>query len=433
MRELPRSTHRGAHRLDPDYAPTVEVFDNLTHQEIHAGVSLLDPVVLQTGRQAWQGAATGLSDAVASAHTEIRAAIADGWRGGAARQAAAAIRDFEQAGRDLADVLSAVGQRLGRAGDAAETLRAGIAEPTGAAPDLAAALLSPAAALDNIAVQRGAEDARQDAVRVMETVYAGAFIPTGSAVPAFPELPDIGTGAASAPVTAPERGVSPETPSGRVPARPDATPLPDPVAVVDEAESPSVAAAPGESPEILAAPVAGVAGITTPEQVPATTTAAATSETLRPPGTPTAQPVPSTSGSAAQQVSPALPVTAVPGRPATATASASQDQRKREEREEPRDTEESRDTSGSETVTGMGAGAIGGLMGGALAADTVRSGTGVSGTATGSTRTERAEDDELHFPDEELSFLEPGEEAGELIGAMDPTTPPVLGEWAEPE
>lgn len=426
MRELPRSTHRGAHRLDPEYAPTVEVFDNLTHQEIHAGVSLLNPVVLQTGRQAWQGAAIGLSDAVAAAHTEIRAAIADGWRGGAARQAAAAVRDFEQAGRDLADVLSAVGQRLGRAGDAAETLRAGIAEPSGAEPDLAAALLSPAAAIDNIAVQRGAEDARQDAVRVMETVYAGAFIPTGSAVPAFPGLPDIGTEAASAPVSAPaqaERGGSPETPTGQAPARSGETPPPSSVAGVGDVEAPAVTAAVGESPAVFAVPVAGVAGITVAEQVPTTATAAA--EPLPAPGTPSAQPAPSATGPTAHQVSAVAPATVTPGLPATVTASASQDQRKREE---------PRDGSGSETVTGMGAGAVGGLMGGALASDTVRSGTGVAGTATPPTRTQHVEDDEqLHFPDEELFFLEPGEEAGELIGAMDPTTPPVLGEWAEPE
>lgn len=423
MRELPRSTHRGAHRLDPEYAPRVEVFDNLTHQEIHAGVSLLNPVVLQTGRQAWQGAATGLSDAVAAAHTEIRAAIADGWRGGAARQAAAAVRDFEQAGRDLADVLSAVGQRLGRAGDAAETLRAGIAEPSGAQPDLAAALLSPAAAIDNIAVQRGAEDARQDAVRVMETVYAGAFIPTGSAVPAFPELPDIGAEAVVAPVSAPARpegsGAS-ETLAGQTPVRPGETSGTG--AGGGDVEASAVAAAAGESPTVVAVPVAGVGDSAVSEQV--STAAAAAAEPLPAPGTPSAQPAPTVAGPTAHQVSASTPATATPGPPATVIASASQDQRTREE---------PRDTSGSETVTGMSAGAVGGLMGGALASDTVRSGAGVAGTATPAPRTRRAEDDELHFPDEELSFLEPGEEAGELIGALDPTTPAVLGEWAEPE
>lgn len=422
MRELPRSTHRGAHRLDPDYAPTVEVFDNLTHRQIHAGVSLMNPVVLQNGHQAWQDAATGLSDAVATAHTEIRAAVADGWRGAAADQAAAAVRDFEQVGRDLADVLAAVGQRLGRAGEAAETLRAGIAEPATAEPDLAAALLSPAAALDNIAVQRGAEDARQDAVRVMETVYAGVFIPTGSEVPAFPELPEIGTQAAGAPVSAPvrpESSAAPETVTGQSPSRPVPASISSPASDVDDATAPATATAVHGGPSAVLAASAGAEVVGAAEQ--GTTTAAAAS--LPASGAPSVPPVPlapTTPGAAGT-----APATVSAGLPVTAPASASQEQRKREE---------SRNDTGSETVTGMGAGAIGGLMGGAIASDTVRANTGAPGTATSQARTRSDEDDELlHFPDEELSFLEPGEEAGELVGAMDPTTPPVLGEWAEPE
>lgn len=82
MRELPTNAERGEHtRHDPDYAPNVEIFDNLTHRRIHAGVQLLDPAALSAGQQAWQGSATGVADAVSQAHTEIRALIADGWRG----------------------------------------------------------------------------------------------------------------------------------------------------------------------------------------------------------------------------------------------------------------------------------------------------------------------------------------------------------------
>src|SRR5258708_40272161 len=80
MRKMPRTYERGAHRTDPDYAPSVEIFDNLSHQEIHEGVQQLNPAVLSEGQQAWQGSATGLADAVEQAHTEIRSAIADGWR-----------------------------------------------------------------------------------------------------------------------------------------------------------------------------------------------------------------------------------------------------------------------------------------------------------------------------------------------------------------
>ncbi|MGI5216484.1 WXG100 family type VII secretion target [Nocardia sp. CA-290969] len=422
MRELPRTGLRGAHnRVDPDYAPTVEVFDNLTHEQIHAGVALLDPSALQTGGQLWQSAATGLTDAVAQAHTEIRGAIADGWRGAAAGMAGAAVRDFEAAGRQLADVLATVGQRLGQAGDAAETLRAGIGAPAGSAPDLPAALLDPHAATGNITAQQVAEGERADAVRVMESVYTGAFIPTGAQVPAFPELPggapgDPGavvacpapaatTAATNKPVeqtlshSAPGSPVLPEDGPGAAGATEDPAPAAPATSVVTATPTPAAPDTPVPAVEPQATTTAGAQP---PAPLPAATA----------PATATGgQPV-------APAAAPGAPLFAVPVRPA---ASGGDDERNREEQQR---------NSGGEAITGMGAGAIGGMMGGAMAADTVRSGSSVAPV-----RAERTadEDDELHFSDEELTFLEPAEAGGQLIGALDPTTPPVLGEWTEAE
>ncbi|MFI2234110.1 WXG100 family type VII secretion target [Nocardia testacea] len=419
MRELPRAGSRGVHyRVDPEYAPTVEVFDNLTHRQIHAGVAAMNPSVLQTGGQAWQGAATGLTDAVAQAHTEIRGAIADGWRGPAAGLAAAAVRDFEAAGRHLADVLATVGQRLGRAGDAAETLRAAVPEPSGAEPDLAAALLDRHAATGNIAVQRSADDDRAEVVRVMDSVYTGAFIPTGAQVPAFPDLPDAVSGAEVPRGAAPAAPAVPG-PDTAVGQRPSSAPAAMPVAdrqpgsapaggaVPDEPISPAVAAAGGRSDALDLAPAGSgsehtSAAATRPSVAPATAPAAAA-----PVGAAPASPAAATG----------VPLFAAPVRPAGSTG------------DQERSREEQQRSTGGEAVTGMGAGAIGGLMGGAMAADTVRSGSPVAPRAE---RTGPAEED-FHFADEELTYLEPGEPAGQLIGALEPTTPPVLGEWTEEE
>ncbi|MFI5720006.1 hypothetical protein [Nocardia sp. NPDC051750] len=419
MRELPRTGLRGAHdRVDPDYAPTVEIFDNLTHDQIHAGVSLLNPSVLQTGRQLWQGAATGLNDAVAEAHTEIRGAIADGWRGAAAGMAGAAVRDFEAAGRQLADVLATVAGRLGQAGDAAETLRAGVAEPSGAEPDLAAALLDPHAATGNIAAQRAADDERADAVRVMESVYTGAFIPTGAQVPAFPGLSDQQSGPSGAPAAPAAPGATtpgPNMPVGQTVsfATPEAVTAPageqSPGPAKDDPDRPGVPVVAGTPSPAAAAPA--------PVDQPQATTTAGTELPASAPTAPAT--VPSAAG---PPVAPATasggPVFAAPVRPA---ASSADDDRKRQEQQH---------HSSGEAITGMGAGAIGGMMGGAMAADTVRSGAPVAPV-----RVERStdEDDELHFADEDLTFLEPSDAGGQLIGALDPTTPPVLGEWTEAE
>ncbi|MFD4402778.1 hypothetical protein ACFWPH_08440 [Nocardia sp. NPDC058499] len=422
MRELPRTGLRGAHnRVDPDYAPTVEVFDNLTHEQIHAGVSLLDPSALQTGGQLWHGAANGLNDAVTQAHTEIRGAISDGWRGAAAGLAGAAVRDFEAAGRQLADVLTTVGQRLGQAGDAAETLRTGIGEPSGVRPDLPAALLDPHAATGNIAGQQAAESERADAVRVMESVYLGAFIPAGSQVPAFPDLPGPGQGEPGAPTSATAPAVSAtgvSSPVGKVvTAASDASGAPS-------APVPPQAAADGTpaagSPALIGAPAAAAAATPAPaDQPPATTTAGTQQPTL---ATAATTPAAVSGGSApvAPASTPGAPVFAVPVRPAGSGADSERD----------RDREEQQRNSGGDAITGMGAGAIGGMMGGAMAADTVRSNSPVAPV-----RTERSadEDDDLHFGDEELTFLEEAEPGGQLIGTLEPTTPPVLGEWTEAE
>lgn len=427
MREMERGATRGHNeraeqRLDPDYAPNVEVFDNLGHQEIYDNVESMNPATLLDGQQAWQNTATAVGDAVNRAHSQIGAAIADGWRGDAAEAAAAAIRDFERAGSRLADVMAAVGQRLGGAADAAETLRQGVPEPYDAHPDLPGALLDPVTASDNVAMQRGAEDSRQDAVRVMNSVYRGAFVPSGSGVPAFPGIPsvpgapdatsttDLPPPTGSTPTPGSETGSAPgrhsqeQTPAaviGTVPIAPNQPTTPPPAPTVSETN--------GATP----APPAT-------ETTPATTTAATPANATPPTQThPLPPPQPGGGGQP--------PVTAPAATPPAMTVPSSDDKRKSE-----REQENQPGNAGSQAVTGMGAGAVGGMMGGAFgASDTPRSGPSIPTAATSSSDTEP--DDDLHFTDDDLTFLEPPEENGELIGTIDPTTPPVLGEWTEQE
>ncbi|WP_280232634.1 PPE domain-containing protein [Nocardia cyriacigeorgica] len=438
MRDMPRTAERGAHqRVDPDYASTVEVFDSLTHHQIHTAVQQLAPATLLAGQQAWQTTATGLTDALDQAHTEIRSAIADGWRGGAAQQAAAAVRDFEQLGRQLADVMTVVGQRLGQAGDAAEALRGAVPGPSDAEPDLAAALLDPARATDNVAAAKTVENSRQDVVRVMESIYTTAFIPTGAAVPAFPDAP--AGAAAPAPAAATPGPVSivvPDIDVGSPISQPPTVTVvaatvdqepgaPEPPAAPEPADSETQA--PATIPA-AAAPVVPAAAESTP-QTPATTPAAATTAPA------SAAPVPSTDRPAA------IPATA-PASTVAASASVagvgavpsntgtSDDQRKREEKRQ------DSTASGGDAIAGMSAGAMGGLMGGALAAaDTTRSGPAPVAPKPAPANTDEFddEDDDLHYVDDELTFLEPAGPGGELIGSLDPTTPPVLGEWTEHE
>ncbi|WP_338766770.1 hypothetical protein V7968_00270 [Nocardia vulneris] len=440
MRKLPRTPdHPAVRRTDPAYAPTVEMFDAMTHREIHDKVALLKPAVLTGGQQSWGQAAAGLADAVAQAHTEIRAAIADGWRGSGAQNAADAVYAFEQTGQDLADVLAVVSQRLGQAGDAAEALRKAVVAPTASAPDLGAALLDPTQATTNAADQKAAEHSRQDTVRAMNDIYAGVLIPTGNDVPAF--LDQQSNGAADAPGSWPSSkltgaGVSVDTPAvQQVPADPAEARLSTGVATVAPASAaPETVTEPVEERETTttagaaaapANPDAPAAAPTRAGTVPAgvdaplSTAPAAT----RVPVTPVVAP------SAATTVTASAQPVSVPSVPGSAAATPADDQRKREER---------RKDSSSDAVTGLGAGAMGGLMGGALAmGDTPRPGASVAANAASTARAARFDDedeyeDDFHF-DDMPTYLEPSDEGGELIGSIDPTTPPVLGEWTELE
>ncbi|MEV6278254.1 hypothetical protein [Nocardia sp. NPDC051832] len=430
MREIQVTTERWPHtRTDPDYVPSVEIFDNITHKEIHDKVQLMDPTVLSAGQQAWQQTATGLADAVTLAHTEIRATIADGWRGGAAQTAADAVRAFEQQGSQLADVMSTVAQRLGQAGDAAESLRSAVGIPSGEQPDLSAALLDPNQATGNAATQKAVENDRQDVVAAMESIYTNAFIQSGAGVPAFPD---------ATVVDAPAPAANPSSPvlTAQAPVLDPGSPATQPVSTVPgttqpPAQAPEPAAAepePGATTPASVLPVTSLLGTALPgDTTPAAaSTVPATAATA--PTTPVAAATPErvAPAPAGAPVAPAAAAPTVPSGFATTTAGAD-DERKREERK--------RDTS-TDAVTGAGVGAMGGLMGGALAAggDTPRSGGGPGPRpAAASSHDDEDEDDELHWTDDELTFLEPADEPRELIGSMDPTTPPVVGEWTELE
>ncbi|WP_278263288.1 WXG100 family type VII secretion target [Nocardia sp. AG03] len=433
---------------DPDYAPVIEVFDNLSHAEIHQAVQRLDPAALSAAGDAFLTTATGLGDEVDNAHGEIRAALADGWRGSAAQQAVDAVSEFEQAGRRIADVLTAVGVRLSRAGDAAESVRAAIAEPDAAQPDPSAALLDSQQAADNATVVREAENARLDAVRAMETIYGGALVPTGSGVPSFPVL-DTTSGTAPGTDTALTGGTPAVTLTGANPAA-----VAPPTTTTGETQ---VAGVVTVLPADTTAPTPGQPQ--TPSATPATTSAPGTVTAAAAPTVPatTAQPGRVGTTSTTTSASGGTPAAGTPGAVMGSVPGA--DPRNRRDRSgkpaatpgtgtttagstpgsdtgaAATDARPDRDVTaaGGEAAAGMSAGAIGGLMGGAMAAaDNHRSPGGPRHPAPPE-ELEDEDDEFLRFLDEEPTYLEPADEVNALIGRMEPTSPAVLGEWTERE
>ncbi|WP_028477266.1 hypothetical protein [Nocardia sp. CNY236] len=471
-----RQSHAGTpttdQRTDPPYAPTVEVFDSLTHAEIHARVQQLDPAVLAGGAQVWNETAAAVSEAVAQTHSEIRAAIADGWRGAAAASAEAAMSAFERDGHDLAEVFAVVAYRLGRACDAAETVRAAVSEPPEVAVDLGAALLNPDRASSNIDQQKASEHARQDVVRVMDDVYVGAFIGTGIGVPAFRA-----TGASAPETVSDMQPIPPDTTDTRpIRARdPNLEAEPNLEASADTAVSTASdeasAQATIDSGRTTAATASGQAMDTASGQAMDTasgqvmdTTSGRAMEATNPPAPGGSTPSTTTAGVAparaagdgaahgrtapsgahqamhdvgtpfptsatasgvrAVAANTSAPATTVdasePAAPGAGSRTAPERSHKHSDRND-----------GGDAVTSLGAGTVGGLMGGALAtADAPRPSAHRVSNSTAA-RAPAAQDDADDIDLDDLSdFLEPAEHDE---GSSAPTTPPVLGEWTEDE
>ncbi|MQY19947.1 WXG100 family type VII secretion target [Nocardia macrotermitis] len=427
---------------DPDYAPNVEVFDHLTYDEIYRGVMALKPEVLTSGHQTWQQSGSALSDAVQQAHAEIRGAIADGWRGSAAQLAANAVQAFESLGQNLADVMSDVGRRLGQANDAAETLRASVSHPVSITPDLDAALLDPKHAAVNAETQKTAENLRLDIVRVMNSVYVGAFIPTGQNVPGFPvggmyptqQQPTVQPGVA-APGTSVDTA-SPSTthaPSSKLADTPSDTSIHQPTQpqTAKPDQSRADAAAPVTPASVTSSTSAPPVAATTPASVTSTAPASVQSAAAAAPVNTVAPQV-----DRAVPVAPATPVVAAV-KPSSASAKPQDTSTKTQSTDGDGKHKDQADASsgngGADVSSGMGAGIVGGLAGGAFAVgDATRPANTVPlpPRRPAEDEYEEYEEDQDYDPDfDDPTFLEPAEPETQLVGKLDPTTPPVVGEW----
>ncbi|MGF6883373.1 uncharacterized protein YukE [Nocardia sp. GAS34] len=430
---------------DPDYAPTVEVFDHLGYDEIYRGVMQLQPEVLTAGKHAWQTSASGMAQAVQEANAEVRAAMADGWRGSAAQLASEAMQAFESLGQHLSDVMAEVGRRLGQANDAAESLRSSLSQPVSSSVDLEGALLDPKHALTTSEMQKTAENVRLDAVRVMNSVYAGVFIPTGNNVPGFPVggmYPHAPVTAPGSTVVAPGGGSADVVTPGLIPAsgahitaaQPDSAHRTDHPAAAQQPATDRTAAPAAVNPAGVAAPAA-----------PSPPVAAThTSAVQAAPGEPNASapqvdrsaPAAPSATAAGAMVSPgAVKPSNAPTKPQSAstkpqgTTSQSSDGDRKDK------NQQGDQSSSGDTASGMGAGIVGGLAGGAVAfgGDTTRPANSVPRPPKQSPDDEDYDEDE-YYPDfDEPTFLEPAEPGTELVGHLEPTTPPVVGEWADDE
>ncbi|MGI5216325.1 hypothetical protein [Nocardia sp. CA-290969] len=283
---------------DPAYITRMELFEGLSHEEIHAKVSEMLPGVMHAVAENYQSIADSLGGALLGHLLSIQRELSDGMAGEFADAANQASRTFFDQATDVQEVINAVGMRIHAAAYGAEVVKKSVPPPPtqapgGGNPAVTTGVVDPAkvaetvvAATDPAAAAAFAaykEDQRLVAVEVMNMAYKPTYQPAGEGVPAF------------VPVQAPGDQPGPAVPNGVTSSGPGGT-TPGPGTQAPGGETPGE----NETEE---------PGQQTPGTEEPRTTTAGTNET------PTSQQPGTTPGSPAGDPQRTSPSTTTPGSP----------------------------------------------------------------------------------------------------------------------
>ncbi|MFI9511247.1 hypothetical protein [Nocardia sp. NPDC052566] len=214
-------TQRGDQRLtdlgagtDPDYVQTVEHFEGLTHEAIYAAVhgggdgrGGMDAAGLKGLRQTWFDTYSDLVNLSTFNLMGLNRIFSSGrWEGAGGDAARAASEQFDHVANQIGQVFSSVTDRLDALAWSAEALKTAIQPPptpvASVNPDNPAESVLPGLANPTFDEQadNAREQARQAAVRAVNSIYVPTFPPAGTGVPAYTTVPQI-PGANAAPDT----------------------------------------------------------------------------------------------------------------------------------------------------------------------------------------------------------------------------------------
>jgi hypothetical protein len=183
---------------DPDYAPNAEMFESIDHQTIYDSVQKIEPGVLGATSSVWVAAAKDVIAHTADFLSGVDTLMQDGWHGHAATSAGAGVKTAGIATVTESVVMVEVAKRLDRASEAATAVIGGVPKPIplNTRVAMAESAFYPTAGQALAIAQKQAEADHREAVRVMNTVYKGAFLTVGNGVPGFtmPSDPTNGPG-----------------------------------------------------------------------------------------------------------------------------------------------------------------------------------------------------------------------------------------------
>ncbi|MGK8487155.1 hypothetical protein [Nocardia asiatica] len=385
---------------------------SFSHAEIKQAADAMNPAGLDSALAAWSAIAAAVTNAGQQFESAIKKAVEQRWEGAAADSAVRGVRDYAARMGEFGEALGAQAVPLSAAADAAAKFKMSV-------PDLVDASGSPA---DPEQRNSREEQARDE----MNTQYIQPYGATAPAIPTLP--PPIAPAAATSTVLETGTGTAPGANAGAQPVngtRPDDTSASTDTSSSGEQPAPEDTASPsGQAEEDNPADQPQSTG----ENTPAATTPQAVAQSQD--ATPTT-PASTTRTQTSTAAAPFPSGTPMPTTPATVTPMSF----------------DGRPTS---TPTGPGTPAAAGTPN--AAGNDARSGTsrpaqptapaashtpsapagrpgapgvpGYSGLVPPGMRGRRTDDDEHRSP----KYLRTEEHAKELLGEVQPTVPPALGE-----
>ncbi|MFD6390961.1 hypothetical protein [Nocardia sp. NPDC060259] len=235
---------------DADFVQgAMDYFDSWTHQRIYDSVNGpggMNVTGLQTLRKAWKDAFTELSNLSAFTQLGLNRIFSEGkWEGSAGQAGLAAASLHTQTANQIAQVFGTMSDRMDAVSAAAEATRAAVPPPaaTLATIDPDDPLQSVLPGLINpeyeTQLRQQAEAQRLAAVAAMNSVYTPNYPPTGSGVPSYATVSNIGDPGASGGTQGPS-STTPTTAAGQ-PVTGDTTPE------QSEGQRPATVGSPGDT------------------------------------------------------------------------------------------------------------------------------------------------------------------------------------------
>ncbi|PWW65523.1 PPE domain-containing protein [Actinokineospora spheciospongiae] len=199
--DLPARLRRIAADFDASVAgydpASIRAVDNWRAWRHRDMVALVDRITSGTGGtpgHEWSRIGARITEDFAAFDRELSAALGSGWRGAAADSAAAATTPVGAWGQALGQVTAVTGIRMLAADLAARQAKTNLPEPRDL--DWQRALFSPTPEQDLFDQHTELENAKAEAVRVMDAFITAGYREADATVPAFPDPPGLVRGAA---------------------------------------------------------------------------------------------------------------------------------------------------------------------------------------------------------------------------------------------